>query len=116
MSRERYVPTYPLDEVKRIARSGNVNIPMRPQTFVANHENGEVNLIVRDLLCSLEECDFKKSIELDILPGVWADVYGDVPYLNPYGGIPHDWYVKLYIEDDEISVTVLSANYEGVTH
>lgn len=116
MSRERYVPTYPLDEVKRIAESGRIILLSRPRSFVLNHECGEAELVVQDLLCSLEECDFKKSVELDIRPGMWADVYGDVPYVNPYGGEPHDWYVKFCVTEEAVSVTVLSANYEGVTH
>ena len=49
-------------------------------------------------------------MELDMLPGTYADVY-----VTRFEG--DEWYVKFFINDEGgLSVNVLSCNWDGVTH
>ena len=49
-------------------------------------------------------------MELDVLPGTYADVY-----ITEFEG--DEWYVKFFINDEGgLSVNVLSCNWDGVTH
>lgn len=54
--------------------------------------------------------DFVKSVELDVIPGTWADVY-------VVTAMDEDWYVKFFIQEDgSLSLRVLSANWDGYIH
>jgi hypothetical protein len=67
--------------------------------------------VVRAVFRSMTPASFRKSIELDVIPGVMADVYmvrcGD-----------DDWYVKFYLDPGSGCPTcvVLSCNFDGFIH
>lgn len=110
-------PTYLLDDAKRLAREGNVIIDSRPRAFIINR-TGRLDLraFVDELFEALEPGDFYKTEELRVLPGVWADVYRPVPFIEPESGESNDWYVKFYIEDGLVRLHIMSANYDGYIH
>ena len=112
MRRERNRPTHSLEEAKRLAREGRVNVNRRARLFIQNRcERNDVHAAVAELFEAITEGDFCKSEALDVLPGEWGDVYRYVPYDD------EEWYVKFFIRRDGTAVlSVMSANWEGYIH
>lgn len=111
MGRERTRPRYKLDEAKALAASGKLQISKRANRFITNRIGpGCAKETVKEIFRKMGADDFVKSIELDAIPGTWADVY-TVTTMN------EDWYVKFFIQEDgSLSLRVLSANWDGYIH
>ena len=116
--RTRYRPTYDLEEVKKLAREGSATLSGRVRRFLDNHvEARDKDAFVCGLINSIQPERFDKAVELIFLPGTFADVYRHVPYLSGNGNELEEWYVKFYIDsNNELEVSILSANYEGFVH
>ena len=71
---------------------------------------------VDELFEALEPEDSYKTEELRVLPGVWADVYRPVPFIDLESGESNDWYIKFFIENDTVRLHIMSANYDGCIH
>ena len=76
----------------------------------------DVAAFVDELFEALEPEDFYKTEELRVLPGVWADVYRPVLFIDPESGESNDWYIKFFIENDAVRLHIMSANYDGCIH
>lgn len=111
MRKERSEPSYSLDSVKRLTRDGSFNVAGRAARFITNRIGpGSVKRVVRGIVEAACEEDFVKSMELDSIPGTWADVY-KVPYDD------ETWYLKFFIREDRTTcLVVMSANWEGYIH
>lgn len=110
MGRERRRPTYPLTTAKALATSGKISINRRIRAFVKNRTDwASVSDFIRELFMAADDAHFSKSVDLDIIPGTWADVYK-----IPFDG--ETWYVKFFIEGDAVRLNVLSANWDGYIH
>lgn len=110
MRRERSKPTYDLNQAKWLARCGMLAINRRARRFIDNRYSGKPKDIVKELFEQIRPADFVKTLLLDRVPGTWADVY-----LVELGETA--WYVKFYIlEEKELELKVLSANWDGYIH
>lgn len=111
MRRERSKPSYSLDSVKHMARDGSFNVMGRASRFITNRIGpGSVKRVVREIVEAAQESDFVKSMELDSIPGTWADVYM-VPYDD------ETWYLKFFVREDQTTcLVVMSANWDGYIH
>ena len=109
--RSRETPAYPLNEVKRLAKSRKMTVNRRALNFIMNHMDVSSPMeTVSKLIGSMEESDFLESVCLDTIPGTWADVYQP-----EFCG--ETWYVKLFIhQDGSASLSVMSANWDGYIH
>ena len=105
---ERHKPTYDLSEVKKLVTLGRVGSTKRVRSFIENHI-GQPETVVSEILKGTHESDFVKSVELNILPGTFADIY-----LVFYDS--DNWYLKFYIDSDKAFVQVLSCNIDGFIH
>ena len=112
MRRERRRPTYDLNEAKELARAGRVLMSRRARRFIANrYETADELGFASQLIQSIAPCHFVKSVELDVSPGTWADVYRGTPYAG------ETWYVKFYVGNQgRVSINILSANWDGYIH
>lgn len=88
-----------------------MQISGRANRFITNHIGpGCATKTVKEVFRQMTPNDFVKSIELDAIPGTWADVY-------TVAALDEDWYVKYFIQEDgSISLRVLSANWDGYIH
>ncbi len=81
--------------------------------FIRNHygEGVEVVEVVQGVFARMLPSEFCKSIELDKLPGIRADVYR-----TEYDGIT--WYVKFFRDDSgsQVRVRIWSCNWDHVLH
>ena len=102
-------PLYDLTVVKNMIREGSYTVTKRVLGHLGNH-GYVVDEVVEDVFESISESDFSKSIQLEKIPGVIADVYR---YVNCYGA---EWYLKFFIEGGSLRVRVLSLNAEGMLH
>lgn len=102
-------PLYDLAVVKNMIREGSYTVTKRVLGHLSNH-GYVVDEVVEDVFEAIGECDFSKSIQLEKIPGVTADVYR---YVNCYA---EEWYVKFFIEGGSLRVRVLSLNAEGTLH
>ena len=94
-------------EAKRLVASEHFNATKRVRNFIRNH-TGQMET-VKEIFRSTYEENFVKSIELNILPGTYADVY----LVNHDG---EKWYLKFYVDGDKTLVQVLSCNIDGYIH
>lgn len=91
MGRSKYRPTYELNEVKRIARTGKLRLGSRASRFLREHY-GTVSSTAIEILEMVEPRHFQKSVELDHWPGTWADVYRGAVFDET------EWYVKFLLK------------------
>lgn len=112
LKRERQKPTHSLELARRLAREGLLTVNRRARDFIRNrHGRNDVVAFVGGLFDAVRPGDFYKSVELEVIPGLWGDVYRSVEYEG------ESWYVKFTIrEDGTASLCVLSANWEGYLH
>lgn len=110
ISRNR--PSHSLDLAKSLAARGDATVNKRARDFIRNHVGRyDTTAYVKGLFNEISPEHFEKSVPLDVIPGVWGDVYRNVPYDGEH------WYVKFAItEDGRLSLSVLSANWEGYIH
>lgn len=101
-------PTYDFHEAKRLVKQRRFRLLGKAARFIKNRYDGNPADVVVDVFSSLTSQDFQKTMELDTIPDVYADVYRPT-----YDGI--EWYVKFYIEN-EVCVVVLSCNWDGCLH
>ncbi len=111
MKRRRGKPTYDLSKAKDLVRLGKASINGRAIAFIRNHVDvRNPGGVVRKVIESAAEGDFRESYELDMLPGTWVDVYR-VRYDD------EDWYLKFFIDGEgDLKLNVLSANWWGYQH
>ncbi|MEE8732894.1 MAG: type II toxin-antitoxin system MqsR family toxin [Eggerthellaceae bacterium] len=107
----RSKPTYRLDGVKQAVASRRYRLKSRPANFIKNHCERQPSEVVQTVFRAMKDTDFRKSIELQMMPGTMADVYlvecdGDA------------WYVKFYMDADSACpvCVVLSCNFDGFIH
>ncbi len=112
MRREKDRPSHSLELAKRLARDGKLTVNRRARDFIMNrHGRNDTARFVAGLFEAVRPQDFYKSVELEVMPGCWGDVYRGVEYEG------EEWYVKFTIrEDGTASLCVLSANWEGYQH
>lgn len=113
MRREKGRPTYDLEEAKRLSRTyDSMSLNRRIGAFLQNRYGiRKPKAFVSKLICSITPADFLKSEELEIKPGVWADVYQGVQFEG------EEWYVKFFIDNDDIvQLSVMSAVWDGYIH
>ena len=116
MLRERRSPSYDLREVKDMVAKDAVLVRRRPERFVINHFGAlGVKDICKRVVEAIEEGDFYKSVELEFVPGEWADVYRGVRAIDLEDG-GDGWYVKFAIVGGEALVSFLSLNWDGYIH
>lgn len=109
LSKEQHAPSYDLGKAKALIAEKRYTVSSRPRRFVANHL-GNPSIFIPEIIAGMRQSEFRKSMELDMLPGTYADVY-----VTRFEG--DEWYVKFFINDEGgLSVNVLSCNWDGVTH
>ena len=108
MGKAKMRPTYDLEEIKQLVADEKYTVASRPARFVWNHL-GDPSVFIPDIIASIESGDFKKSMELDVKPGTYADVY-----ICEYDD--DDWYVKFYANGEGGLAVVLSCNWDGAGH
>ena len=88
-----------------------MRISRRPADFIKNHYEGEkLSDVIKGVVESIADDDFRKTMELEKIPGVMADVYK--PTYDDF-----DWYVKFFLDEDGVvALVVMSCNWDGVTH
>ena len=111
MRREKSKPSYSLSLVRELTQDGSFSVMSRASRFITNHIGpGSVKQVVREVVEAAQEGDFVKSMELDSIPGTWADVYM----------VPCDdetWYLKFFVREDQTAcLVVMSANWDGYIH
>lgn len=102
-------PRYDIEEAKSLVSSGRFSILGKAARFLKNRYDASPKEVVEGVFASMSEDDFYKDLELEKIPGTWADVYKPT-----YDGI--EWYVKFYMEDGRAIVQVLSCNWDGCLH
>lgn len=115
MNRTKFRPTYSLDEVKSLARSGEMVVNGRVRRHLINQFGYlDIDRFLADLFDCLKPGDFRKSIALD-MDGPLHDVYADVYVCRDFEC--EDWYVKFSIDSEgKAHLNVLSANIDGYIH
>lgn len=103
-------PSYKLEEMKRLVEEGKINPTYRVTRFINMHYNERVEDVVRNVIESIDEHDFVKSVELKNRPGFMADIYVGGWYDET------ERYVKAFIEHDEITLQFWSMCWEGSLH
>lgn len=110
----RKEPLYSLHDVQERAERGDIRITGRVRRFLQNRYDGEdPTEIVCEVVRSIEKGDYYKTDELEVRPGVFADIYRHV-HCDEYA--EEDWYVKLFVMNDETNVDIFSCNWEGYIH
>ena len=102
-------PTYDLGHAQDLVAANKFYMTRRVAKFIRDKWDDRPNLAVAEIFAAIRQSDFHKSIELDMLPGTFADVY-----FTEYGG--ETWYVKFYIDGGETMVQILSCNIDGYVH
>lgn len=111
MKRGRSKPEYDLDEVIDLAEKGNLRFRRRARSFLTHHYGANLKQTALKVLKSLCHDDFKECVELNHLPGTYADVY--------IGGTYDDieWYVKFYVDETGSQVVdIWSMVWDGANH
>lgn len=102
-------PVYDIGEAKELVSRGCFVMSGRAARFVKNRYGANPRIIAEEVFASMSDGDFYKSMELDKIPGVWADVY-----MPTYDGFK--WYAKFYIDEGTPVVQLLSCNWDGCLH
>ena len=106
-------PAYDPSEVRRLARAGQVIGTGGVQRWLANHDSRltrepyDVKETLVDVLCCVEDGRWTGSCTLN--NGEIAD-----EYICVYE--EENWYLKFYIDDDEVVVHVWSCCWDGTVH
>ncbi|MGI6033757.1 MAG: type II toxin-antitoxin system MqsR family toxin [Coriobacteriales bacterium] len=101
-------PEYDLEEVKRLAAAEKLKLSMRVDCYLRNHGYGIPMECAMDVIASLDESCFYKTIMLEKRDGKPADVYRGVECLD------ETWYVKLFVDSDgDAVVQVWSMKEDG---
>lgn len=108
MTKDKRKPAYDLDNVQELVANGKYRANSRPRKFVNEHL-GKPSVFIPEIIASISKSDFKKSIELNVLPGTYADVY-----VSRYE--EGDWYVKFYVDEKGNVAVVMSCNWDGAIH
>ena len=105
-------PSHSLDLAKSLAAKGNASVNRRARDFIRNRTGRyDVETFVSELFAEIRPEHFEKSVPLEVMPGIWGDVYRNVPYDGEL------WYVKFALcGDGRLRLSVLSANWEGYIH
>lgn len=103
-------PSYDLDVVQSLVRSGKFRYSERVRRWLHNHGYPPGDT-VKGTLLSLVRNDFLKSDPLEKRPGTFGDIYRTF-----YEG--EEWYVKFFLDDDGAlaSVVVWSCCPDGMVH
>lgn len=102
-------PKYDLGEAKRLVADGKFSMTKRITRFIRNHWDERARYAVAEIFDAMSADGFYRSITLDNIPGITADVY-----FVDFGG--ERWYVKFYIADGVPVVQMLSCNIDGYDH
>lgn len=108
MLKKRYGPSYELEEVKRMVSEGRASSTKRVRGWLSAHGFDPAETI-SDVICSLEDQDFVKCDELNVIPGVFADIYKT-------SFEDEDWYVKFFVDAGTVRVRVFSCCIDGAIH
>lgn len=111
VKRVKYKPAYDLVKAIALVGSGDVRFRRRARAFLENHYGTDLISTAKCVLESLEPSDFKECVELEYMPGTYADVY--------IGGTYDDieWYVKFYIDEAGSQVVdIWSMVWDGTNH
>lgn len=105
-------PASSLGRVKELVREGHVCFTRRGRSFVQNnYDNLDFDEIVRCVFESMSEDHYLKSVELEYLPGTYADIYRGMTYDDAA------WYVKFYVDEAGCAqVVIWSLCWDGSVH
>ena len=103
-------PSYPLDKLKSLIERGRFAPTIRVYNYLDRKYDDSPEKVIREVFNSLEAEDFFKSEELRNRPGIMADIYIGGYYDDT------DWYVKAFIEHDELEVQIWSLCHNGEQH
>ena len=104
-------PSYSLEKMKELVRQGSFYQSTRVANYLRSHyKKVTPSEIARIVFSDLTELDFVKSVELINRPGTMADIYIGSDFDDV------EWYVKAFIEEDELMVQIWSMCWDGVTH
>jgi hypothetical protein len=101
------MPTYDLKAVKEAVARGDVTLTRRVRSYLMNHACGSPKETTLGVFDAMRAEHFYKTVELDALSGVMADIYRDVPYDGT------EWYVKFFVRDGMATVDVWSLKEDG---
>jgi hypothetical protein len=100
-------PRYDLALVARLAREHRVVATRRVVSWIANHDYDAAETMVA-VLTSLPDCG-RWAGSAELKNGEVAD-----EYIVAYD--EDDWYVKFYVDGDQVIVNVWSCCWDGVVH
>lgn len=111
MIRERRAPQHDLQKAKELARCGPMCCNDRIRRFIMNRYGVfDIRGFLADLFDEIKPENFHKSAESTKVPGVWLDIYRGVEFED------EEWYVKFFIDDGEVRLSILSANWDEYIH
>lgn len=106
----RIRPAYDLSAVKELASQGKFSATKRVRGWLRNHGYNDVDTIT-SVLAELDESDYYKTDELQVLEGTLADIYRATID-------DEEWYVKFFIDSDTgaLRVRIMSFCLDGYQH
>ena len=118
MANSRQYASHSLRMVKELSARGLLCVNGRSLRWIRNHLGRfDGREIIQRVIESTHEEDFQKSVELNMQPGTWADVYRYVMTGDEELDGDEGWYVKVFIDESGVlRLSVLSANWEGYIH
>lgn len=83
----------------------------RVSSLLTDHGRYDISAFISELFGAIYPSNFVKSMELEKIPGIWADVYSGFEYEG------ENWYVKFFIDAEGTArLNVMSANWDGYIH
>jgi hypothetical protein len=92
-------PTYDLQQVQRLVGQGPLSYKISSAAMMGGKELFIDRHAIVDVVLSLERDHFYKTMEAELFPGLWQDVY----HLR-VGGV--ELYIKLQIDEDGRAVVI----------
>lgn len=102
-------PTYDLEEAKRLVAKKRFSVGRKASTFIINRYDDAPEDLVKMIFELVKSSGFKKTMELERRPGVMADVY-HVEFDDM------TWYLKFFIDAEDVRVRVWSCNWDTCMH
>ena len=96
---DEHAPTYDLQQVQRLVGQGPLSYRISSAAMMGGRKLSIDRQAVVDVVLSLKTEHFYKTMESELFPGLWQDVY----HLR-VGGV--DLYIKLQIDEDGRAVVI----------
>ena len=110
MRQQRTKPYYKLSLVQSAVDGDRFRSTERVRRWLQNHGYSP-NDLIKEVVGCLTESDYYKSIEMEVIPGLVADVYRTRCE-------DEDWYLKLFMDEEtEITcVSIYTCCWDGFQH